>query len=135
MLIYLGRLHRWEFYFAYCEAAFDCGYIQDYQIIWQGSPSPSLGSQHRSSSASSPQKLKALMRSSSKCNVDGTVLKSYPSDGIVTWALFGVYCVLAGIVIARQPYMLVAALAFGLGQAFSHVRSSAVWWLALFVST
>lgn len=128
----MWRLRRWEFYFAYCEAAFDCSYIQNYQIIWQCSSSPHLlGRLHRSSLPSSPQKLKALMHRSSERGVDASVAKSYPSVGVVTWALFGVYCVLAGIVIARQPYMLVAVLAFGIGQGLCQVCPAAAWLLAL----
>lgn len=107
---------RWQFYFAYCEGAFDCRYIHDYQIVWQRGESDTACSAallHRAA----PQLAAGGRNTSSADDAPGLL-----GSSAVTWALFGVYCVLAGIVIARQPRMLVAALTFAVGQCLQLVR-------------
>ena len=51
------------------------------------------------------------------------------SANTITTALFAVYCVLAGVVVARQPRMLLALLSFAAGQAALKVglRTAHAW--------
>lgn len=114
---------RFEFYFAYCEAAFDCRYLQDYQILWQRieTPHPQPSLQQRLHATSSQKYL--------PCETEQTDLpeKEERSPGVsadhITSALFAVYCVLAGIVVARQPRMLLALISFAAGQVAHKARS------------
>jgi hypothetical protein len=128
---------RWEFYFAYCEAAFDCGYIKDHQIVWQAThdalPNPStlhkLAAAASFNTAASPQALSSNSRQGSAASAEKLpglepLGSGRLSGGALTWALFSVYCLLGGAVIARQPYMLAAVLTFALGQGLTRVRHS-----------
>ena len=103
---------RWEFYFAYCEAAFDCNYIRDLQIVWERSAAASSNRHLAPSHAE-----QVLLSRTCRANKAGSRMTAS-----TTVALGAVYCVLAALVIARQPRMLAALLAFLLAQGLQQVR-------------
>ena len=108
-------LCRWEFYFAYCEAAFDSGYISNYQITWQRTHDASLPGLASCKLAEPPDNQDTSLDAGAEVN--SSCKTRQESFGATTWALFSLYCVLGGVVIARQPYMLAAVLMFAVGQA------------------
>lgn len=113
--------HRWEFYFAYCEAAFDSRYLQDYQIMWQRSHR--LLQQPQSPQQISPTTGRAMLFDGGDIKtVNSSARFSQTSSDAITMALFAVYCILGGVVVARQPRMLLALITFILGQASMKVR-------------
>lgn len=107
---------RFEFYFAYCEAAFDSRYLQDYQIVWQrvAAPHAQPPLKRRLQALSSQKQLPYNVPQTDPLERDTLLPKL--SAGTITSALFAVYCVLAGVVVARQPRMLMALVSFGAGQ-------------------
>eukprot|EP00892_Ulva_mutabilis_P006654 jgi/Ulvmu1/4360/UM002_0085.1 len=109
-------MRKWEFYFAYCEAAFDSHYLQDYQIVWHCVPEaaqqPLLSHQPGSSAC-----LRHVSNGRVVDTADSVVNAPQISSDTVTMALFAVYCILGGVAVARQPRMLLALITFVLGQA------------------
>lgn len=114
-------MRRWEFYFAYCEAAFDSRYLQDYQIVWQRSEDCTQHHQAFWRSALSANRPKLWDRGDSDA-VNNPAQAPQLSSDLITMALFAVYCILGGVVVARQPRMLLALITFILGQASLKVR-------------
>lgn len=112
---------RWQFYFAYCEAAFDSRYLQDYQIVWQRSTEAARHNQASQRSAVSATRPKLLDCGDTDA-VSNPAQASQLSSDPITMALFAVYCILGGVVVARQPRMLLALFTFILGQASMKVR-------------
>lgn len=110
------NLSRWEFYFAYCEAAFDSRYLQDYQIVWQRLTEPSQESSAVQTTCSIPGKAQPNNMDMIRDDQVISVYWQLPADAIAM-ALFAVYCILGGVVVARQPRMLLALVTFILGQA------------------
>jgi hypothetical protein len=113
---------RWEFYFAYCEAAFDCSYIQNYQITWQRLPDPTPPHELKAVQSTDENDVWASKGCETECDSDPDT-GGGSASGALTWALFSVYCILGGAIIARQPFMLAAVLTFGLGQGITWVRA------------
>jgi hypothetical protein len=107
---------RFEFYFAYCEAAFDSRYLQDYQIVWQrvGAPHLQPPLKRRLQAVCSPRHSPCEDEECEVPDKESRVPK-LRADTITT-ALFALYCVLAGVVVARQPRMLMALVSFAAGQ-------------------
>lgn len=109
----LFHVCRWEFYFAYCEAAFDRRYLQDYQIVWQRMAETHVPPVLQQFTASA-----SFIKTSGNGDLDTAAAATAQfSADIITMALFAVYCVLGGVVVARQPRMLLALITFVLGQA------------------
>lgn len=107
---------RFEFYFAYCEAAFDSRYLQDYQIVWQrvGAPHTQPSLKQRLQAVSSQKYLSCEAEKTETPEKESRLPKL--SADTITSALFALYCVLAGVVVARQPRMLMALVSFAAGQ-------------------
>ena len=107
---------RFEFYFAYCEAAFDSRYLQDYQIVWQrvAAPHAQPPLKQRLQAVSSHKQLPCEPLQTGPGETQ-TLLPQLSAD-LITSGLFAMYCVLAGIVVARQPRMLMALVSFAAGQ-------------------
>jgi hypothetical protein len=107
---------RFEFYFAYCEAAFDSRYLQDYQIVWQRVEAPHAQPplKQRLQAISSP-KYQPLEADEREVPDRESRRQKLCADAITT-GLFALYCVLAGVVVARQPRMLMALVSFAAGQ-------------------
>jgi len=114
----LQPLHpsRFEFYFAYCEAPFDSGYLANYQITWQ---------RDSSAPASAAETPEPVSPSKPAPPLDHAP-RSARSDPI-TAALVGVYFLLVGVAVGQQPHMLMAPLACALSAAvFQAARYAAV---------
>jgi hypothetical protein len=125
-----GRICRWEFYFAYCEAAFDARYLQDYQMVWQriAEPHAQPALPARLEAVSSQRQLPAQQQGvDATTDAPGALTLPRLSPAAITAALFALYCLLAGVVIARQPRMLLALLSFAGGQATLKVRLWPPW--------
>jgi cyclopropane fatty-acyl-phospholipid synthase-like methyltransferase len=114
-------MRKWEFYFAYCEAAFDCSYIHDYQIVWRRVESPTRtdDSGALESSALRGNTAPVHLSCAVKRKADDTAGKSINRDvqapGHPSWqylgssrigSFFGVYCMVAGILIGHTCFLL-----------------------------
>jgi cyclopropane-fatty-acyl-phospholipid synthase len=101
-------MRKWEFYFAYCEAAFDCSYIHNYQIVWRCEDVPDEGRPNINSKMASKLNLSVFKGAIAKGSFQVPGCSSWQSLGTsrISGSIFGIYCVLAGILIGHACLLL-----------------------------
>ncbi|KAI8475498.1 MAG: cyclopropane fatty acid synthase [Monoraphidium minutum] len=96
---------KYQFYFAYCEAAFDAKYIHDYHVTWVKGGADAAGG---AAGAAAGGSAAAAAAGSAAL---AAVRQELPSDPI-TQALLAFYFFLAGLLVRGHPYLWIMPVAF-----------------------
>lgn len=99
---------KYDFYFAYCEAAFDAKYIHDFHVTWEKCPAAAAASHAGTVARARAMAAVAVgdVAGSSVAWVKQELQQQLPSDSI-TQVLLAVYFLLAGMIVQRQPILWV----------------------------
>ncbi|GBF87498.1 cyclopropane fatty acid synthase [Raphidocelis subcapitata] len=115
---------KYQFYFAYCEAAFDAKYIHDYHVTWVKDGAAAVGAAGPSSSAASG----GAAVGGAAAALGEAVRQELPSDPI-TQALLAFFFFLAGMLVRGHPLLWIPPLAFtalALAHGAAHYAGSAL---------
>eukprot|EP00878_Enallax_costatus_P015331 GHUV01016058.1.p1 GENE.GHUV01016058.1~~GHUV01016058.1.p1 ORF type:complete len:614 (+),score=192.40 GHUV01016058.1:388-2229(+) len=119
---------KYDFYFAYCEAAFDAKYIHDFHVTWTKADASFAVGVPDGVICHGKKSSVDVVHVPGVIDAAGWVKHELPSDS-VTQVLLAIYFFLAGLIVQRQPLlwvMPITSLCFALLHSCIGVMSSSM---------